>query len=95
MSGIIVIQSREVKDMSEVKTETFKVDGEHLLKRVKDLINEGNVRRISIKDKSGKVVVEFPLTIGVIGAVLAPMLAAVGALAALISEATISVEREK
>lgn len=81
--------------MSEIKTETFKVDGEHLLKRVKDLIKEGNVRRISIKDKSGKVVVEFPLTIGVIGAVLAPMLAAVGALAALISEATISVEREE
>lgn len=74
--------------------ETFKVTGENLLKKVRELIEEGNVRRISIK-KGEKVVVEFPLTIGVVGAILAPVLAAVGAIAALIGECTISVEREK
>lgn len=75
--------------------ETFKVKGEQLLTKVKQLIKEGNVRRIIIKDKEDKTLVEFPLTIGVIGAVLAPMLAAVGAIAALVTECTITVEREK
>ena len=76
------------------KEESFKVDGENLLKKVKELINEGNVRKITIKDKNDKVIVVFPLTIGVVGAVIAPMLAAVGAIAALVTECTISVERE-
>lgn len=76
------------------KEETFHVEGAKLLEKVKQLINEGNVRRISIKDKSGKVVVEFPLTIGVVGAALAPVLAAVGVLAALLTECSITVERE-
>lgn len=75
--------------------EEFKVNGEELLKKVKQLINEGNVRRITIRDKDGKTLVELPLTIGVIGAVLAPMLAAVGAIAALVTECTIVVERHK
>ena len=79
----------------KTKTETFKVSGVHLLKRVKDLIKEGNVRRIIIKDKHGKTVLELPLTFGVVGAVLAPALAAVGAVAALLTECTISVEREE
>lgn len=74
--------------------ETFKVNGEILLKKVKELIQEGNVRKITITDKSGKELVVFPLTFGVIGAALAPVLAAVGALAALIGECTISVERD-
>lgn len=72
----------------------FKVSGENLLKKVKQLIREGNVRKITIKDKNGKELIVFPLTIGVVGAVLAPVLAAVGAIAALIGECTISVERE-
>lgn len=76
------------------KHETFKVNGEDLVKKVKELVKEGNIRRITIKDKSGKSLVEFPLTIGVVGAVLAPILAAIGAIAALVSECTISVERE-
>jgi len=79
--------------MAERKEE-FKVDGEQLLSKVKQLIAEGNVRRISIKNKDGKVLVELPLTIGVVGAVLAPPLAAVGAIAALVTECTITVERE-
>jgi len=76
------------------KKESFKVSGENLLKKVKELIAEGNVRRISIKDKKGKTLVELPLTLGVVGAVLVPVLAAVGAIAALVTECTISVERE-
>ena len=74
--------------------ESFKVEGENLLKKVKELINEGNIRKITIKDKAGKELMSFPVTIGVIGAALAPMLAAIGAVAALIGECTISVERE-
>lgn len=81
--------------MADTKKEEFKVSGDALLKRVKELIREGNVRKITIKDKKGKTLIEFPLTIGVVGAVLAPVLAAVGAIAALVTECTISVEREK
>ena len=75
--------------------ETIKVTGENLIKTVKDLIAQGNVRHITIKDKEGKTIIEFPLTIGVVGAVFLPVLAAVGAIAALIGECTISVERSK
>ena len=74
--------------------EVFKVKGEDLIKKIKDLIKEGNVRRITIKDKGNKTVMVLPLTLGVVGAVLAPVLAAVGAVAALVTECTISVERE-
>lgn len=80
--------------MNKKSHEEFHVNGESLLKKVKELISEGNVRKITIKDKKGKELVVFPLTIGVVGAVLAPVLAAVGAIAALIGECTISVERE-
>lgn len=76
------------------KEESFKVKGEDLLAKIKQLIKEGNVRKITIKDKNGKTLVVFPLTIGVVGAVLAPILAAVGAIAALVTECSISVERE-
>lgn len=80
--------------MANTSHESFSISGEGLLKKVKELIEEGNVRKIIIKDKSGKELMTFPLTIGVVGAVLAPVLAAVGALAALIGECTITVERE-
>jgi len=80
--------------MSEKKTtEEFTVNGEELLAKVKSLINEGNIRRIIIKGDDGKTLVELPLTIGVVGAILAPMLAAVGAIAALVTKCTIVVER--
>ena len=75
-------------------TESFKINGENLLKKVKELIEEGNVRKITILDKSGKELMSFPLTLGVVGAVFAPVLAAVGAVAALVGECTITVERE-
>lgn len=80
--------------MSDKKTEEFKVNGDDLLKKVKAIIAEGNVRRITVRDKQGKNLVELPLTVGVVGAVLAPILAAVGAIAALVTECTIIVERE-
>ncbi len=74
--------------------EQYKVSGEDLLKKVKQLINEGNIRKITIKNKEGETLIVLPLTIGVIGAVLAPALAAVGAIAALVTECTITVERK-
>jgi hypothetical protein len=79
--------------MSNMHTEEFRVNGEELLSKIKQLVHEGNIRRIIIKDKDGKILIEFPLTIGVVGLVLAPTLAAVGAIAALVSEATVVVEK--
>lgn len=78
-----------------MKKETFKVNGEVLLEKIRELINEGNVRKITITDKNGKELMVFSLTIGVVGAILAPILIAVGAVAALVGECTISVEREE
>jgi hypothetical protein len=80
--------------MSKEFNEEIKVNGEDLLKSVKALIHEGNVRRITIKDKDGHVIIVLPLTVGVVGAVLAAPLAAIGAIAALVTECTIAVERE-
>ena len=74
--------------------ESFKINGEAVVKKVKELMEEGNIRKISIHNKDGKELMNFPLTIGVVGAVFAPVLAAVGALAALIGDCTITVERE-
>ena len=79
----------------KTKEEKFEVNGENLLTKVKELITEGNVRKITIKDKNGKELIVFPLTVGVVGAIFAPVFAAIGAMAALIGECTISVEREE
>ncbi len=79
--------------MSSFK-ESFTLKGEQLLNKIKELVEEGNVRKVTINDKNGKEIMSFPLTIGVVGAVFAPVLAAVGALAALIGECTLTVERE-
>jgi len=83
--------------MSEEKfrTEEFRVDGEELIGKVKNLINEGNIRRVIIKDKNEKVIFEIPLTFGVVGALIAPQLAALGAIAAMLSEATVVVEKDE
>jgi hypothetical protein len=75
------------------KKEEFVVDGEEVLKKVRELIKEGNARKITIKDMKNKVLIEIPLTIGVVIAVLAPVLAAVGALAAVVTKCKIVVER--
>ena len=75
------------------KHEEFKVSGDEIVKKVKQLIKEGNARRIIILNEKNKVVMEIPQTIGAVGAVFAPVLAAVGALAALMSNCTIIVEK--
>ena len=72
--------------------ESFKVAAEQLVDAVKKVIHEGNVRRIVIKQE-GRTIAEFPMTVGVVGAVIAPVLAAVGALAAVLTECTVEVER--
>ena len=74
-------------------TEEFRVEGEKLITKIKELIHEGNIRRISIKDKEGKTVMEIPMTLGVVGILIAPQLAAIGAIAALLTEATVVVEK--
>jgi phage-related minor tail protein len=71
----------------------FKVKGEDLLRKIREIIDEGNVNRIIIKDHEGKVYLEIPVTIGVIGAVILPVFAAIGALAALAADFTIEVIR--
>jgi hypothetical protein len=76
-----------------VRTEEFKVSGERMIAKVKELVHEGNIRRIIIKDAEGKTLIEAPLTIGVVGAVLLPVWAALGAIAALAAELTIVIER--
>lgn len=76
-----------------MSTEEFKVDGEGVLKKIKEIIKEGNARRIIIKSEEGKTIVEVPLTVGAVGAIIAPALAAVGAIAALVTKCTIVVEK--
>ena len=76
-------------------TNEFRVKGEELLQKIKQLIHEGNVSRIIIKDDNGRTYLEIPVTIGVVGAIFAPVLAAVGALAALAANFTIEVIRKE
>jgi len=77
------------------KTEQFRVYGHEALKKIKELIKEGNIRRIIIKNEKGRILMEIPVTFAVVGAVFAPVLAAVGALAAVLNKCTIEVERVK
>lgn len=80
---------------TEEKThvEEFQLSGEAIIAKVKELAHEGNVRRILLKNEDGRIIAEFPLTVGLVGAVLLPVWAAVGAIAALASNLTIVVER--
>jgi len=75
--------------------ERYKVAGEKLLSKVKELIQEGNIRRITIKNDEDKTLIEIPLTLGVVGAAIFPVWAAVGAIAALVTSCSIEVERHK
>ena len=81
--------------MSEekVRTEEFKIDGDQLVGKVKELVRKGNIRRVVIKNNQGHPLVDIPLTWGVVGSVVAPQLAALGAIAALVGRATIVVEK--
>ena len=74
-------------------TEEFRVEGEKIITKIKELLHEGNIRKVIIKDKDGKVLMEIPVTIGVVGVLIAPQLAALGAIAALLTEATVVVEK--
>jgi len=76
-----------------VACEDLKIGGEELVAKVRELIHEGNVRRIIIKNAEGTTLIEIPLTLGVVGAVIVPSLAAVGAIAAVITDCSITVER--
>ena len=72
----------------------FQVKGEELIAKVKELIREGNVRRIVIDNEEGKTLIEIPLTIGVVGALFLPVFAAIGAIAAMVTNCTIRVQRK-
>lgn len=77
----------------KTRFEEFRVTGGEILDKIKEIFHEGNVRRIILKDEKGKTFMEIPLTVGVVGAIVAPVLAAVGAVAALASNLTIVVEK--
>ncbi|MGD2162199.1 MAG: DUF4342 domain-containing protein [Anaerolineales bacterium] len=77
----------------QTHTEEFEVKGEEVLSTIKELVHEGNIRRVVIKNEDGRSLIDIPLTVGVVGALLAPQLAAIGAIAALISHATLVVEK--
>lgn len=77
----------------KIRTEEFEVSGDMLLSQIKELIHEGNIRRILIKNEEGKTLIDIPLTLGVVGVLLAPQLAAIGAIAALVTHGSIVVEK--
>jgi len=81
--------------VARVTREEFSVSGSNLVDRVKELLHEGNVTRIIVKDEKGKMLLEIPATVGVIGVVLAPWLAALGVIAALVTNCRIVVERRE
>lgn len=76
------------------RKEEFKVSGSQVIDKIKSLIHEGNIRRMILKTDDGKTLIEIPLTLGVVGAALAPVLAAVGAIAALVARLTLVVEKD-
>jgi hypothetical protein len=80
-------------DEQKVRTEEFQVSGEQLVSKIKELVHEGNIRRITIKDQDGETLIEIPLTLGVVGAIIIPVWAAIGAIAALVVNLTIVIER--
>ncbi len=82
-------------DQERPRTQEFTINGDELVAKVRQLIAEGNVRRVTIKNEEGRTMLEVPLTIGVIGVALLPVFAAIGALAALATRCTIVVERDE
>ena len=79
--------------MNDQTTEEFKVSGEDVVKTLKRILDEGNARRVIIKNEAGDTLFEFPLTAGAVGVLLAPILAAAGAIAAFVTKCTIVVEK--
>ena len=95
----VEVEAEEVKEETEEGSgetrEEYSVCGEDLLARVKELVREGNIRRITIRSEEGNTLIEIPLAIGVVGAMLMPVWAAIGAIAALVPNCTIAVERRE
>ena len=81
------------KKKDQSRKEEFIISGSELIDKIKELIHEGNIRRIIIKNEQGQSIIEIPLTLGVVGAAIAPVLAAVGAIAALVTKMSIVVEK--
>lgn len=81
------------EDEGNPRTEEFKLDGGKVLDKIKDLIHQGNIRRITLKNEEGKTLIEIPLTVGLVGVALLPVFAAVGAIAAVATRMTIVVEK--
>ena len=77
----------------QVRTEEFQVSGDALVAKIKELVHEGNIRHVAIKNEDGRTLIGIPLTLGVVGTLLAPQLAAIGAIAALVTRCTIAVEK--
>ena len=77
----------------ELKSEEFRINGDALVTKVKELLREGNIRRLIIKNDKGEVLIEIPMTLGVVGAIVLPVWAALGAIAALAANLTIVVEK--
>jgi hypothetical protein len=75
------------------RSEEFRVNGSEVIQKINELIHEGNIRRIILKNEDGKTLIEIPLTLGLVGAAFMPVLAAVGALAALVVRMTIVIEK--
>jgi hypothetical protein len=92
--GINKIKREKMTDKEYTNWESFKVTGDEILEKVKEIVKEGNARKIVIKNEKDEIIMEFPLTIGAIGAVLAPLFSAVGTLAALATNCTILVEKK-
>lgn len=81
------------KETGRSKSQEFKLDGSEIISKIQELIHQGNIRRIIIKNEEGKTLIEIPLILGLVGAALAPVLAAVGAIGALVAKLTIIVEK--
>ncbi len=88
------VQNEDKASGEPSRTEEFKVAGDQIMTKVKELVHEGNVRRITVKNDQGNTLVVIPLTVGVVGAILLPIWAAVAAVAALVTNCSITVERK-
>lgn len=85
--------AEDVQTEEEVRTEEHKIKGESLISKIRELVHQGNIRRIIIKNDEGRTLIEIPLTLGVVGIALAPVWAALGAIAALAADLTVVVEK--
>ncbi len=96
MTATVASPERQIEEHTSAKRtrrEEYKVQGEKIVAKVRELVREGNVRHVVIKNDQGKTLIEFPVTVGVAGALLVPVWAAIGALAALVTNCKIEVER--